>query len=60
MQQVKEHHVSSNLEMRVCLGHDILVNPVQMEETDDIFCYILEHNINYSIAKFTFISYQKL
>lgn len=49
-----------NLEMRVCLGHDILVNPVQMEETDDIFCYILEHNINYSIAKFTFISYQKL
>lgn len=47
-----------NLEM--CVLDNILVNPVQIEETDDIFCYILEHNINYSIAKFTFISYQKL
>jgi len=49
-----------NLEMCVCFEHNILVNPAQMQETDDIFCYILEHNINYSIAKFTFISYQKL
>lgn len=42
------------LELCVCFGHNILVIWLSLKETDDIFCYILEHNKNYSIAKFTF------